>query len=76
MKTAEEKIKQFCGNIQERISACRSREAALLLKKRMCSELRENCMSEMINNSLSYEVERIIENVFGEDSGRNKHKEK
>ncbi len=64
MDSAENKIEKYCGNIRERIEACRTKEAALLLKKRMCRELHEHCLSEMIQNSLNYEIDRIIDTTF------------
>ena len=64
MDSTEKKIIQYCGDIRERIRACRSEEAARLLKKRMCRELRENCKSEMIQNALTYQIDKIITETF------------
>ena len=66
----EKTIKKYCGNIRERVEACRSKEVALALKERLCSELSHDCASEMVNNVLLLHVDKIIEQVFDEN-GKN-----
>ena len=64
MHSTEEKITKYCGNIEDRIKACRTKEAAVLLKTRMCRELRESCLSEIINNTLNYQIDQLIKATF------------
>ena len=71
METAEEKIVRYCGDINDRIKACKSEEAARLLKKRMCRELQENCKSEMIQSVLNYQIDRIIFETFDKPAENN-----
>lgn len=67
MERTEDKIRKYCGDIEERIKACRSKEAALMVKRRMCGELKEHCKSEIIYNTLSYRIDRLIHALFDED---------
>lgn len=67
----EQTIQKYCGNIRERILACRSKNVAVALKERLCTELQSNCESNMINNVLQDHVDGIIEQVFDE-RGKNR----
>lgn len=60
----------FCGDIQERIKACRSREIAELLKNRVCDELAEMCKSDVIRLVLLHQVSKLIDQTF-DSSGKN-----
>ncbi len=68
-------IKKYCGNVPERIKACRSREVAELLRDRMCSELSIGCYSTMINNALRDYVNKLINETF-DKNGKNIYLEK
>ena len=64
-------IVKHCGNVEERIKACRSREIAVRLKERLCDELSVHCASDMIKGSLLNFVDKLIERTFDAD-GHNK----
>ncbi len=71
----EKTIAKYCGNIRERLQACRTRNIALVLKDRLCAELQFYCASEMVNNVLLNHVDKIIDELFDEN-GNNKLLEK
>ena len=64
-------ISENCGNIKERLMACRTKNVAFALKDRLCSELRLNCESNMVNNVLNEHVDLLINEIF-DQSGNNK----
>ena len=74
MKEIDDIIKDYCGDIEQRIKACRSRDVAELLKHRLCSELKRNCESTMIKDVLIDHVDKLISKMF-EKSGNNKYLE-
>ncbi len=74
MREQEDIIRRYCGNIRERLAACRERSAALALKELMCSELNRHCESQMIKNVLQVHVDRLIDELFDE-KGKNKQLE-
>ena len=67
---SQELIRSHCGDIRQRIRACRSRHIAEQLMERMCGELRMDCPSEMVVSVLSNHVEEIINQTFDEN-GKN-----
>ena len=71
---SEQTIEKYCGNIKERILACRTKTIAFALKDRLCSELQLNCESRIINNILNAHVDQIIGEIFDQD-GKNKFME-
>ncbi len=71
---SEQTIQKYCGNIRDRIVACRSRSIAIALKKRLCAELQMNCESSMINNVLQEHVDNIIAETFNAQ-GKNRYLE-
>ncbi len=73
MKT-EKIIQQNCGNIRERLLACRTKNVAFALKDRLCSELQLNCESNMVNNVLNAHVDLLIGEIF-DQNGKNKYLE-
>jgi hypothetical protein len=75
MNKAANNIEKYCGNIEERIKACRTKEAAVLLKKRMCRELREHCKSDMVHNSLKYQIDQLIDGIFNNQDLEDNHVE-
>ena len=68
---SDETIEKYCGNIRDRLLACRSVNVAYALKDRLCSELQLNCESNMVNNILNAHVDRLITEIFDQD-GKNK----
>jgi len=66
----ENEIQRVCGNIKERVRACRSRQVAEMLKEKMCRELSRQCKSEIILNLLSQNVDKLIAETF-DNSGNN-----
>ncbi len=71
---SEKTIKKYCGDIKDRILACRTRNIAIALKERLCAELEMNCMSSMINNVLNEHVDSIIAEAF-DAQGKNRYLE-
>jgi len=70
----EDEIRTYCGNVAERLRACRDREVAILLKQQMCNEMSQRCQSDMIRNSLERYVDKLIEEIF-DLNGNNKYLE-
>jgi len=64
-------ISKYCGDVEERIKACRSRAVAEHLKNHLCDELKANCKSEIIHNFLKHYANDLILKYF-DKSGRNK----
>ena len=71
MKNGSNIIAKQCGDVEQRIKACRSLEIAIRLKERLCDELEANCSSEMIRGTLLNFVDHLISYTFDEN-GRNK----
>lgn len=67
-------IQTQCGDIRQRIQACRSRNIAEQLKKRLCGELQADCPSEMVVALLSNHVDQIINQTF-DGNGKNRYLE-
>jgi hypothetical protein len=67
-------IKTFCGDIEERIRACRSKEIAELLANRVCAEAEKGCKSKMVNGVLKSHIDKLIRKVF-DQNGNNKYLE-
>ena len=59
-------IKKHCGDISERIRACRTKKIADLLKDQICVELQKECPSEMVRNIMHNHVDKIIKEIFDE----------
>lgn len=74
VRKSDDIIKQYCGDIDERIKSCRSKKVAELLKQRLCSELKRNCKSSIINRMLLDHADKTINKVF-DQSGKNKYLE-
>ncbi len=70
----EKIISENCGNIKERLLACRTKNVANALKERLCSELKLNCESNMVNNVLNKHVDLLINDIF-DQNGSNKYLE-
>lgn len=60
-------IKTYCGDVEDRIRSCRSKEIAELLTDRLCSEVDKGCKSSIINGILKSHINKIIEQVFDQD---------
>ena len=71
---SEQTIQKYCGNIRERLLACRTKEIALALKARLCDELGQNCSSHMVTNVLKDHVDQLIREIFNQ-KGRNTYLE-
>lgn len=65
------KIRQICGDVDQRIAACRTKNIAEMLKSQLCHELDQACESEMIKNLLSAHIDSIITETFN-SNGQNK----
>jgi hypothetical protein len=72
MKTEEDiTIRRYCGDINDRLLACRNKTIAVALKERLCAELKTHCISSMINNVLQEHIDQLISEIFDHD-GKNK----
>jgi len=67
----EKTILTYCGDIRERLMACRTRVIAVALKERLCAELQINCLSSMVNNVMRKHVDQMIDEIFDE-TGKNR----
>ncbi len=63
-------INKYCGDIGERIRACRTIHIANVLKDRLCSELEPNCQSEIVRQVLQRHIDQLIKITF-DSKGRN-----
>lgn len=70
MENDEVVIERVCGNIAERIRACRTRHVAEMLKERLCTELVNQCQSDIIQTLLRQHVDQLIRKTF-DASGNN-----
>jgi len=70
MNSQMDMINKYCGDIAERIRACRSIHIASVLKERLCSELEPNCQSEIVRQVLRRHIDQLINSTF-DDKGRN-----
>jgi hypothetical protein len=70
----EDEIRTYCGNVAERLRACRNREVAIMLKQQMCKEMSQRCQSEMIRNTLERYVDKLVEETF-DQNGNNSYLE-
>ena len=57
-------IKKYCGRIEERINACKNRDIAVLLMKRLCAELEQNCKNSNVMEYLQKHVNQLITTSF------------
>ena len=63
-KKPEEIIQKLCGPVEKRIEACADLQVAQFLKERLCSELQQNCNSEIVINFLNKYVDGLIKHKF------------
>jgi len=57
-------IKKYCGNIEERIKACKNKQIAEYLKNQLCYELELNCKSDIVMNVLQSYINKLIKTTF------------
>lgn len=67
----DELIQKYCGNVAERIRACRSRQVAEILKVLLCHELQTGCDDAATAEYLKNKVDLIIHDAFTAD-GQNR----
>ena len=70
MDSQMDNINKYCGDIGERIRACRTIHIANVLKDRLCSELEPNCQSEIVRQVLQRHIDQLIKRTF-DSKGRN-----
>ncbi|HPG39771.1 MAG TPA: hypothetical protein PLP19_13480 [bacterium] len=63
-------IKKYCGQIEERINACKSRDIAVLLMNRLCAELEQNCKNSNVMEYLQKHVSILITNYFDKNGNQ------
>jgi predicted GIY-YIG superfamily endonuclease len=66
----EEIISKYCGDIEDRIRACRSKQVAEFLKKHLCSELKQYALNQEITEDLKLKIDNFIQKYFSKD-GKN-----
>lgn len=64
-------IQKYCGDIGERIRACREEKIARTLKTCLCRELELNCDSASVHDFLTKYIDDIMQDVF-DTNGKNK----
>ena len=57
-------IKQYCGDVEQRLRSCRSKTIAEHLVNRLCSEVEMNCKSQMVQTALKVHVDKLIGQIF------------
>lgn len=65
-------IQKYCGNVEERIRACRSRQVAEILKNLLCHDLKNGCSDKATSDYLRKKIDLLIEKSFTRD-GKNKY---
>lgn len=71
MMNHEETIKQFCGNIEDRIRSCRSKAVAGYLKRVLLKELKKHTADEMIHHYFEKKYNELVKCYF-DTNGCNK----
>jgi hypothetical protein len=64
-------IQKYCGNVEERIRCCRTRQVAEILKALLCRELHSACSDAATSDYLKQKVDLIIHDAFTPD-GKNR----
>ncbi len=67
-------ISESCGDIEERLRACRSRQIALQLRQCLCRELAYSCTSPEMQRLLQNHIDELIKETFDEN-GMNRYLE-
>ena len=67
MKKPEDIIRRVCGDVEQRLRACRSRQVAEMLKDKLCQELQSECKSEIVQNFLTHHVDRVMNTIFDKE---------
>ena len=67
MKKSEDIIRRVCGDVEQRLRACRSRQVAEMLKDKLCQELQSECKSEIVQNFLTHHIDRVMNIIFDKD---------
>jgi vacuolar-type H+-ATPase subunit E/Vma4 len=75
MTNHDEIVKQFCGNIEDRIRSCRSKTVAGYLKRILLQELKKYSADEIIHRYFEKKYDELVECYF-DNKGCNKLIEK
>jgi len=67
-------IRENCGDVAQRIRACRSRQIALQLRQCLCRELENSCTSPEMKRLLQNHINELITEIFDEN-GMNRYLE-
>ena len=67
----EEIISKYCGDIEDRIRSCRSKQVAEFLKKYLCGELQQYAANNEVAEDLKLKVDILIQKYFTTD-GKNR----
>lgn len=59
-------IKKYCGQIEERVAACRDKAVAAYLKQNICSEIKRQTNDQTLLNDISIYIDNLIDARFCE----------
>lgn len=71
MDEAYKIIQTYCGDIQKRIQACRSKGVAESLVDNLCNKVNHYCQSDVVRNILKNYSNEIIKKTFNQQ-GKNR----
>jgi len=60
----QEIIERYCAEARELISNAASREEALAVRTRLCTQLAQECSSSLILDATQTYVDRVIQNLW------------
>jgi hypothetical protein len=60
----QEIIERYCGEARELISNASSREQAVAIRTRLCTQLAQECNSSLILDATQTYVDRVIQNLW------------
>ena len=61
----EERIKEYCSEIEEQIKTAGSRQAAEHIVKNSCDQFQKSCHSEILQRQLVVYTKNLIERYWG-----------
>ena len=59
-------MKQYCGQIEERVAACRDKTVAEYLKQNICLELKRHSNDQFVLNYIATYIDNLIEARFSD----------
>ncbi len=62
----EQIIEKYCGQIEERIDACRDKKVAEYLKQNICLELKRHSNDQFVLNYIETYIDQLIDDRFSD----------